>query len=160
MAGFDLIEAITQLIPGQQSGEMVGGQGIGNIPGLGNIAQAIAALLPGQQSFLGEMPPGYDPSNLVGTGIDPNQIAYSWNTGTAVFYRLTNGKIAVQKKNGTWKVYRPKRHIVIPADPKIGTLLKAHRKVNSLVDKLDRQADASRRKWSRGTTRRATRKVC
>lgn len=41
-------------------------------------------------------------------------IAYSWNTGTAEFHRLTNGKIGTVKRNGVWKEWRPYRPVVIP----------------------------------------------
>lgn len=67
-------------------------------------------------------------------------VAYTWSTGTAQFYRLKDGRIAVCNKMGVWRVYRPAKHIVIPRDPKIGTLLRAHKKVNKLVNRLGKQA--------------------
>jgi len=41
-------------------------------------------------------------------------VAKEWNTGTAQFYQLIDGRIAVySKKKGTWKAYRPAKHIVV-----------------------------------------------
>lgn len=70
---------------------------------------------------------------LPGAGVG---VAYAWNTGTATFYRLTDGKIAVQRKNGTWKTYRPKKHIVVSSNPRMGTLIKATKKLNKLNARL------------------------
>jgi len=41
-------------------------------------------------------------------------IAKEWSTGTARFYLLTDGRICCRKRNGVWRVWRPKRHIVLP----------------------------------------------
>ena len=68
------------------------------------------------------------------------QVAYTWNTGTAVFYRLTDGRIAVQRKNGVWKFYRPQKHIVVPRNPRIGTLLRADRRIDRLMTGLARKS--------------------
>jgi len=73
------------------------------------------------------------------------QVAYSWNTGTAVFYRLTDGRIAVQRKNGVWKVYRPKKHIVVPSNPRIGTLTRAMTRIDRLSKKLAKKLPKTRR---------------
>lgn len=66
-------------------------------------------------------------------------IAYSWATGTAVFFRLTDGRIAVQKKNGVWKIYRPKKHIVLSTNPRLSQLRKfdrAYTRLNKMVTKF------------------------
>lgn len=148
-----LFRAIAQLLPGYQPwlGERAGAQGVGQVPVLGNVTQAIAALLPGYQPWLGEMPSGYAgvPGLFTGT-----EIAYSWNTGTAIFYRLRDGRIAVQKKNGVWKVYRPKKPLVLYANPRVGTLIKADQKINRLVRGLD---VTIRRASRRRITRKARR---
>jgi len=41
-------------------------------------------------------------------------IAKEWSTGTARFYMLIDGRICCRKKNGVWKIWRPKKHIVLP----------------------------------------------
>lgn len=66
-------------------------------------------------------------------------VAYSWSTGTAVFFRLMDGRIAVQKKNGVWKIYRPKKHIVLSTNPRLNQLRKfdrAYSRLNKIVKKF------------------------
>lgn len=76
-----------------------------------------------------------------GSGGPPGlQVAYTWDTGTAVFYRLTDGRIAVQRKNGIWKFYRPQKHIVVPRNPRIGTLLRADKRIDRLMTGLARKS--------------------
>jgi len=44
----------------------------------------------------------------------PNAVIVgNWTANGVKFYRLSDGKIAVQRKNGTWKVWRPKKPIVL-----------------------------------------------
>lgn len=160
--GVDIWGAIQQLLPGYQAGEMVGGQGIGNVPILGNITQALSLLIPGQQSWLGEQPAGYFPENLAGAGpgLTSQSIVKSWVAAGTVFYMFQNGMIGCFKKDGRFKAWRPKKHIVVPRNPKIGTLLKAHNRVNCLVDRLDRQADDTRRRFARKYRSKRRAKAC
>ena len=74
-------------------------------------------------------------------------IVKTWNTGTAQFARLADGRMAVQRKDGTIKVYRPQKHIVIPRNPRVGTLIGADKRLNRLVVGLRKVVD-------RGRTRR------
>jgi len=78
-------------------------------------------------------------------------VAYSWNTGTAQFYRLIDGRIAVQKTNGVWKVYWPARHIVVPRNPRIGTLLKADRRIDRMMKGIHRRAGGHTKRGSRSS---------
>jgi hypothetical protein len=41
-------------------------------------------------------------------------VVKSWNTGTAEFYELQNGRIGTVKKNGVIKTWRPYHPVVIP----------------------------------------------
>jgi len=71
----------------------------------------------------GQLPPG-------------NVVVKTWNTGTAQFARLLDGRIAVQRKDGTIKTYRPQKHIVIPRNPRVGTLIRADKRMKRLVKGL------------------------
>lgn len=71
-------------------------------------------------------------------------IAYSWDTGTATFYRLIDGRIAVQRRNGIWKVYRPQKHIVVPRNPRIGTLIRADKRVGRMLNSLKKRIGRKR----------------
>jgi len=53
----------------------------------------------------------------------------SWNAGGVTFYRLDDGRLAVQNKHGVWKIWRPKKPVVLfttgAGAKDLGTLLKA-----------------------------------
>lgn len=123
--GIDPWQALLALIPGQQTGlgeQPAASEGL--IPALG---QALGYLIPGTQTGLGEV---YVPKEW------RNQVVYSWSTGTATMYRLSDGRIACQKKNGVWKFWRPAHHIVISRNPRVGTLLRADKKLHRLTTGL------------------------
>lgn len=62
-------------------------------------------------------------------------VAKEWSTGTAQFYMLIDGRIAVySKKKRRWKVYRPEKMAVI------SKRLPSHRTLVRLKGKLDRHA--------------------
>lgn len=85
-----------------------------------------------------------------GMGMPPPEIvAYTWNTGTAIFYRLIDGRIAVQRKNGVWKVYRAQKHIVVPRNPRIATLIRADKRTDRLMNTLARRAGYTTRQKSK-----------
>jgi len=68
----------------------------------------------------------------------------SWNTNPAnpelgvTFYRLSDGKLAVQSKKGRWKVWRPKKPIVLFADGAgdLKTMLRADAALNKQAKKI------------------------
>lgn len=73
-----------------------------------------------------------------------------WYTGTATFYLTNMGRIAVQKKNGVWKLWKPKKPIVISSNPSIRTLVRAENKLsrwaNSVYRVKTRKTKFTRRK--------------
>ncbi len=126
----DIGQIIAELIPGEQPwlGELPGGEtGI-----VGGAMAALAQLLPGQQPWQQREP--------------PRPYVKSWTTGTVGMYLFPDGKIGCYKKNGIWKEWRPARHIVVPRNPRIGTLLRAHRRTTRLVTGLARQAGYTKRR--------------
>ena len=139
VGGFDWQRMLAAILPGEQGflGEQQGAEGP-----LAAMGQALGAMMPGIQTGLGEGVPG----------LPAGAIAKSWHTGTARFYMLTDGRIAVQRKNGTWKVYRPAKHIVVPRNPRIGTLIKADKRIDTMMKGLTRRLPANRRKTSRSRT--------
>jgi len=88
----------------------------------------------------GDLMPGGVPATYM--PFNPDLIVSGWTTGTANFYRLMTGEIAVQKKNGVWKVYRPYRPVVVPrkwdakAMSRVATALKRQRKTATKVLQL------------------------
>lgn len=64
----------------------------------------------------------------------PNAVIVGqWTANGVRFYRLSDGKIAVQRKNGTWKVWRPKKPIVLYAGG--ASNLKTFLRADSALDK-------------------------
>jgi len=74
------------------------------------------------------------------------QILYGWNTGTAQFYRLADGtkhgKIAAQRKDGSYHIYSPYRPVVIPkrwnssSMGRVKTALKRQRKTALAIARM------------------------
>jgi len=62
----------------------------------------------------------------------------SWVANGVVFYRLADGKLAVQNKKGRWKVWRPKRPVVLYSGGSINikTLIKADKIVTKQAKQL------------------------
>jgi len=88
-----------------------GGGGIVPFPGGG-------AVVPGGPPSVGMMP--------------------GWVANGITFYRLTDGRFAVQRKNGTWKTWKPKKPIVIYASgaKDIPTFLRAERALTKQATRL------------------------
>jgi len=74
-----------------------------------------------------------------------------WTTGTANFAKLADGRIAAQRKDGSIKVYRPQKMIVLSRNPRVGTLLRADKRFSRLTGGL-------RKVVNRGVTRRRKKK--
>jgi len=80
-----------------------------------------------------------------------SQIVGSWQANGVTFYRLTNGSLAVQNKHGRWKVWKPKKPIVLYASG--AGSLKTFLRADSALDKqakklrkaLDRRAPRTRK---------------
>jgi len=79
------------------------------LPEIGDIlpsAGTIAGLLP----FVGSP---LRTGSIVKIGEDVYEVASSWRAGQAVFYRFTDGHIGVRKKTGVWKIWRPKKGVLL-----------------------------------------------
>lgn len=66
------------------------------------------------------------------------QVVGSWIANGVTFYRLADGKLAVQNKKGRWKVWRPKRPIVLYSDgaTNLKTMLRADKALNKQAKKI------------------------
>jgi len=66
------------------------------------------------------------------------QVVGSWRANGVTFYRLSDGRFAVQNSKGRWKVWRPKKPIVLYADgaSSLKTMLKADTALNKQSKKL------------------------
>jgi len=70
--------------------------------------------------------------------LQPVQVVGSWVANGVTFYRLASGKLAVQNKKGRWKVWRPKRPIVLYSDgaSNLKTMLRADKALNKQAKKI------------------------
>ena len=61
-----------------------------------------------------------------------------WVANGVTFYRLADGRLAVQNKKGRWKVWRPKKPIVLYADgaSSLKTMLRADKALNKQAKKI------------------------
>jgi len=81
---------------------------------------------------------------------------YSWSTGTAVFYRLQNGKIGTWKKDGVWKEWRPYKPVVIPkkwSSKSMGRVSRALKRQQKTAIDIVKMTGGDASKSRRSTTR-------
>ena len=83
--GMDIVLSVTE----GQFPDLIPGDGFPSLPGFGGDAPHIE--IPGATA------------HVVG----------SWSANGVTFYRLADGRLAVQNKKGRWRVWRPKKPIVI-----------------------------------------------
>jgi len=129
-AGITLPTAITALLGaigvGYAGYQALGGGEGGGIGGL-NILGGDEGFIPGTMVPLGGPGLPEPPAAMV---------AKEWSTGTAQFYMLIDGRIAVySKKKKRWKIYRPQKMAVI------GKNLPSHRTLVRLRHNLKRHKD-------------------
>ena len=111
-------------------------------------------------SFLDRNPDGTDPTPIgPGGGMLPmpipgpggsmvpmgDPVVSTWNTdpigGTGqTFFRFQSGKIGTFNKHGVLRIWRPQKHIVIPRDPRIATLIRGDRRIDRLMRGLAKKS--------------------
>ena len=104
-------------------------------------AAEIAAFQPG--GFQAAMP-----ADMMG-GVMPAGVVKTWTTGTANFMMLADGRIAVQRRNGTIKTYRPYRSIVLGKRINVSQISRAVRRLSGLAASLNKILVISRPKARR-----------
>ena len=126
---------------------------------------AIDLLIPDEYAFPSTFPGGVQPTAPPGALPGALQhithganIVGTWVANGVVFYRLADGKLAVVRKNGTVRVWRPKKPIVLYSDgaKDLKTMLKA----DKALDKQARQlAKVLSRRAPKPSSRRAPRQA-
>ena len=59
-----------------------------------------------------------------------------WSTGTAFFMQTTDRKIIALRSDGSAKVYRPRKHIVVSSNPRVKNLVRARDRLDVLSKRL------------------------
>lgn len=110
--------------------------------------------IPGESAILDVLGGGGDLSHETPHMVDGHlgaHIVGGWTANGVRFYRLSDGKLAVQNKRGRWKVWRPKKPVVLMPGgaTNLRTLLKADKILNAQAKKiasmLNRRAPRSRK---------------
>lgn len=70
--------------------------------------------------------------------VNPGTVVKRWVANGRPFVRLADGKVGTQKKDGVWKFWRPKKHIVLSASGayNLADFLKADKALNKQAKKL------------------------
>jgi len=91
-----------------------------------------------QEGVGGAMSRSVDIQVVSPSPIQQVQVVGSWVANGVTFYRLADGKLAVQNKKGRWKVWKPKKPIVLYADgaSNLKTMLRADRALNKQAKKI------------------------
>lgn len=97
-----------------------------------DLGQALGGLIPGTQRFLGEVSQS---EARVMTAMGGRAVK-SWSTGTATFVMTEDGRVGTERKNGVIRIWRPQRHIVVSRNPRVGTLMRADRRLSRLTRRL------------------------
>jgi len=106
--------------------------------------------LPGQGNGSSAAPEVGEHMDIPGVHLGAHVVG-SWVANGVTFYRLSDGKLAVMNKHGRWKVWRPKKPIVIMPSGAINlrTLLRAdkvlNRQAKQLASMLNRRAPRARK---------------
>ena len=107
-------------------------------PGTGLVPRVPGTIVPGGHEHIGG-----------------EVIVGSWTANGVTFYRLSSGKLAVQRKNGTVRIWRPKKPIVIFSGGagNLRTMLRADKALDSQAKRLKkflaRRAPSRRRSSTR-----------
>lgn len=117
------------------------------LAGVTGILEIVVDALPGVDDGL---IPGFGlpdlPANVGGI-----QVVGSWVANGVRFYRLSDGRLAVQNSKGRWKIWRPKRPIVMFGNgaKDVPTMLRADAALNRQAKRvrkmLDRRAPRARK---------------
>lgn len=129
------------------------------LPGWARTALIAAGITVGtDMAISGDVPfidvPGFDGSRVpsgIGMG---NPIVRSWTANGRPFYMHADGRVAVQRKNGTWKIFRYKKPIVLyPSGAgDLSTLLRADSAVDKQLKKLNKAINRRAPRRRRETT--------
>lgn len=90
--------------------------------------------------------PGFPGGNGVDPGVDPvgqmvaAMTVSTWQANGVTFHRLSDGRLATRNKHGVWKVWRPKRPVVLfsTGNKDLQDVLKADRIVQKEAEKMAR----------------------
>jgi len=81
-----------------------------------------------------------------GQTIAPNQVVKTWMANGVPFAQLADGRVMVQKKNGTIKTFRRPKPIVLGRNPGVRDIVRADKKIEALMKVMRKRMPAARRR--------------
>jgi hypothetical protein len=88
------------------------------------------------------------PANMVAKAWKTKAFSYTKGEYWVYFWKLIDGRILCwNEAKREAKIWKPKKNMVLSQNPRLPDLLKFTRKANSLLFKLDKQADRARRQF-------------
>jgi hypothetical protein len=78
--------------------------------------------------------------------IKPFEIVHTWWANNVPFARLADGRTVVRRKNGSLKIFRtPKNMIVLSSNPRVKDLVRADRRIDSIVKVVKKRLPSAKR---------------
>ena len=86
-----------------------------------------------------------------GTVVPTDSITHTWIANGVPFAQLADGRVMVRRKNGTIKIFRRPRPIVIGRNASVRTLVRADKKIDALLKLVRKRFPPSRRNAPKST---------
>lgn len=102
----------------------------------GEVAGAMTYMCPTQWPIIKKTKTPGPPYPMSTFGDRAYAIAAFWSTGTALFMQTPDRMIIAMRKDGTVKLYRPRKHIVVSSNPRVKNLVRARDRIDNLSKRL------------------------
>lgn len=66
-------------------------------------------------------------------------IVKTWSAGGQQFYMNSQGLMGTRKSNGVWRTWRPRRHVVVSSNPRLGTFLRAYGRLDTMAKRFQKK---------------------
>ena len=109
------------------------------IPGGVDLARRIRGRIPSRRGGRAQGVP-FTPGGIVPT----DSITHTWVANGVPFAQLADGRVMVRRKNGTIKTFRRPRPIVLGRNPGVKDLVRADKKIDSLLKMVKKRFPARR----------------
>jgi len=87
-------------------------------------------------------------TNVVGGGGMPpsdfGQLAKTWVAGQQTMFMNTAGLMGTWKKDGRWKTWRARKHVVVSTNPRLGTFLRGYGRLDTMMKRFQKKAPKAR----------------
>ena len=78
-----------------------------------------------------------------------DSITHTWVANGVPFAQLADGRVMVRRKNGTIKIFRRPKPIVLGRNPTVRQLVRADKKIDKVLKLVRKRMPAARRQHSK-----------